>query len=179
MAGLKDGEISVSAAYTVDAPGDLTGPGLKIVKDTTSPNVVPDLTPGDHAAPKSVAAALVPAGPAALLPAAVPARAVAGIRMSGRLRLSAARRLGLSVSFLAPRGARVAVVRLIERRDGVRRRLATRTLPVRGGKRSVVSFRDASVRRRLAAGRYEVEIRSGPSPAKLGPRSTRTVQLAP
>ena len=112
-------------------------------------------------------------------PAAVPARAVAGIRITGRLRLSAARRLGISVSFLAPRGARVAEVRLIERRNGVRRRLATRTLPVRGGERVVVRLRDASVRRRLAAGRYEVEIRSGPSPAKLGPRTTRTVQLAP
>jgi len=124
------------------------------------------------------AATLVPAGPAALLPAAVPARAVAGIRITGRLRLSAARRLGIRVSFLAPRGARVAEVRLIERRNGVRRRLATRTLPVRGGRRSVVRFRDASVRRRLAAGRYEVEIRSGPSSARLGPRSIRTVRLA-
>ena len=159
-----------------DPAGNISSGSLEYSLTAAAGNPAPTGPAGAGTAGPA-AAALVPAGPAAVL--AVPARAVAGVRISGRLRLSAARRLGISVSFLAPRGARVAEVRLIERRGGVRRRLATRQLPVRGGERTVVRLRDGSVRRRLAAGRYEVEIRSGPSPAKLGPRTTRTVQLAP
>jgi hypothetical protein len=125
----------------------------------------------------AAAASLLPAGPVSL-PGLAGAQGVAGIQVSRSMRLATARRLGITVSFLAPRGSRAAEVRLIERRGGVRRRLATRQLPVRGGERVVVRLRDATVRRRLAAGRYEVEIRTGPSPANLGRRITRTVQIA-
>jgi Chitobiase/beta-hexosaminidase C-terminal domain len=120
-----------------------------------------------------VAAGLTPAQLAALA-ALRPAASQIAPRISAPRRVSArtVRRSGLLASFVAPRGARVALVRVLRVRGSRRTLVARRVVSVRGGRRTRVRIRST----RLVPGRYLIEVRVGPSRARLGrPRTVRTV----
>jgi Chitobiase/beta-hexosaminidase C-terminal domain len=93
------------------------------------------------------------------------------LRLARRVTLSGVRRRGLAVSFIPPRGARVALVRLLRQRGARRTLIARRVLRVRAGRRARVRIRS----RRFVPGTYVLEVRVGASRATLGrPSIART-----
>jgi len=87
-------------------------------------------------------------------------------------------RRGVVTSFVTPAGARYAQVRVYRLGGGERRLLATRVMAATPGRRQTARFTSASIRRRLAAGRYAIEVRTGASPARLGPAEVALVRVA-
>jgi hypothetical protein len=103
---------------------------------------------------------------------------VARLAAPGRLSARGARRNGLTASFVAPRGADYADARLY-RLDGTRRTLVARkTFATTAGRRDVARFTSAAIRRKLRAGRYVLEVRTGPALGSLGPAVTKGLRIA-
>jgi hypothetical protein len=103
---------------------------------------------------------------------------VRGLSAPARVTRTAARRRGVVASFVTPAGAGYARVRLYRVGGGQRRLLATRVMAATPGARQTARFTSAGIRRRLTAGRYAVEVRTGPSPASLGPAAIAPVRVA-
>jgi hypothetical protein len=115
---------------------------------------------------------------------ASPAPAVAPVTLKvrrpalpARMSAAAARRRGVVASFVTPSGAAYAEARLI-RLDGARRLLVgKRLMAATPGRRQVARFTTAAMRKRLAAGRYVIEVRTGPSVGRLGPAVTMRLRV--
>jgi hypothetical protein len=90
--------------------------------------------------------------------------AVRSLRVRPPPAAAAARHDGVAVSFVPRPGSRVAEVRLLSLRDGVRRPVARRVVAVRAGRRLVLQLPAPGLR----AGRYEVAVRAGASLRTLG-----------
>ncbi|HEX2104343.1 MAG TPA: chitobiase/beta-hexosaminidase C-terminal domain-containing protein [Solirubrobacteraceae bacterium] len=149
-------------AFTIVAPGTGTGTGT---------------APVPLAAPVPGLASVAAQAPAVSAVAGVTLRAT---RLSAPARLSAraARRNGVVASFVAPRGAEYAEARLY-RLAGARRTLVARkTFATSAGRRDVARFTSAAVRRKLKAGRYVLEVRTGPELTRLGPAVVRSLRIA-
>ncbi len=153
----------VLAAGTTTISVRVTDPAGNFVDRAFTYTLADPPPPAAPAAPAAVTPVLAPPAIAALAPArSLSARA---LRAARRVRARTARRAGLRVSFVAPEGARVAVVRLYRTRDGRRVLVGRRTLAVRGGARHAVRFRPA--RRAL----YLTDVRVGPDAGALGTAS--------
>ncbi len=136
--------------------------------------------------PAPAAPPAAPAPPAVATPALVPglgsahasALRVAGVSVrSSRVSLRQARREGLVVRFVGPRGAGYAEARLVRLgADGARRVVATKLMIAAGG-RQLARFTGAGVRRKLSRGRYAVEVRAGEAPTRLGAPATKLVRI--
>jgi hypothetical protein len=187
LADLGDG--TLSARLTVD---DTPVGATRIIRRDTAPPVSTPATPDPEQAPTTVPAsapgigvlgvvdarAAVPViGSLAPAGEAVTAR-VRGLSAPARVARSAARRRGVVTSFVTPAGARYAQVRVYRLGGGERRLLATRVMAATPGRRQTARFTSASIRRRLAAGRYAIEVRTGASPARLGPAEVALVRVA-
>jgi hypothetical protein len=96
------------------------------------------------------------------------------LRVGRHLRLGAAHRHGIHVTFTVPRGAKVVALRLVRRG-----RTITRVLRhVRGNRlMTVVLPRTRAGRRSLRRGVYRVEVRPGASKDDLGATTARTVRI--
>jgi hypothetical protein len=164
-------------AIAVDAAGNVSGAAafeFTILAPPAASAAPATAVPGAGV----IAPAGAPATPAA--PATTPAVTLRVRRLSAPRRLSAARarRAGLVAAFVTPAGAVAAEARLY-RLAGARRRLvATRIIAATPGRRQVARFTTASIRRKLAAGPYVLEVRTGPSPGRLGPATTLRLRIA-
>jgi hypothetical protein len=159
------GNVSAVAtlAFTVRAPDTGAGP-TSVVPGLVVLGVV------DARAAVPVIGSIDPAPPAVTL-------RVRGLSAPAHVSAAAARRRGVVTSFVTPAGARYAQVRLYRLGGDRRRLLATRVLAARPGDRQRARFTSAGIRRRLAAGRYAIEVRTGPSPARLGPPAIAPVRI--
>jgi hypothetical protein len=101
-------------------------------------------------------------------------------RLSAPARLSArgARRNGLTASFVAPAGAEYAEARLYRVVGSRRTLVARKAFAATAGRRDVARFTSAAVRRKLKAGRYVLEVRTGSALTRLGPAVVRSVRIA-
>jgi hypothetical protein len=116
--------------------------------------------PDDDDQPRPVAPRPT-AGPA---PAGADVLAVHSLRVPASVSATAARRDGVTVSFVPRPGSLVADVRLVRVPGARRRPVARRVVRVRAGRRAVVHLRAAGLR----AGRYEIVVRAGASVRTLG-----------
>jgi hypothetical protein len=176
------GQISVDRdttirAIAVDAAGNVSGEAAFALRITAAP--APPVPPVPGLAVLGVSASS--AGAATSLPSlAAPAvnLRVSRLQAPSRLTPSAARRRGLVASFVAPEAASYAEARLYRITAAGRRLVAKRVMATASGRRQVARFTTASVRRKLAAGRYVIEVRTGPSPARMGPATTVSLRIA-
>jgi hypothetical protein len=162
--------IAIDAAGNVSPVATLT---FTIVAAGTGGGTAPAILP------VPVAPVAVPP-PVTLADPPSPAVTLRVSRLSAPVRLSArgARRNGLSASFVAPRGAEYAEARLY-RLDGSRRTLVARkAFATTAGRRDVARFTSAAIRRKLKAGRYVLEVRTGPELSLLGPAVVRSLRIA-
>jgi hypothetical protein len=145
---------------TVPAPaGALPLPGLQVLGATASSSPPASVTPAASVAPATAALRV--------------SRVSAPSRRSAR----GARRNGVVASFVTPAGAEYAEARLYRVADGRRTLLAKRAFATEGGRREVARFTSAAVRRKLKAGRYRLEIRTGPSLDRLGPAVVKSMRV--
>jgi len=163
-------------AIAIDAAGNVSP-----VASLTFTIVAPGAGEAAVAAAAPVPAApVVVASPAPAAASAAPAVTLRVSRLTAPVRLTArgARRNGLTASFVAPHGAEYAEARLF-RLDGRRRTLlATKAFATTAGRRDVARFTSAAVRRKLKAGRYMLEVRTGPALGRLGPAVARSLRIA-
>jgi hypothetical protein len=140
----------------IDAAGNVTTSTLRyVVNRPPAPPVQPQ--------PQPAPIAVTP--PAIIQPSAFRPAAPSSLRIaSKRLKLSVARRKGLSASFLAPSGARVVVARLYRASGATRTLISSKRISVRAGRRYTAKFAG----RKLKAGLYLVEVRAGQSSSALG-----------
>jgi hypothetical protein len=147
---------------------------------------------GQPASTPSGAGGGAPVAPAALIPAAsvpAPSLGVAGASaarlpvatfLSGPRTIAgrAARRNGLVARFSAPRDAKRAVIRVLRRgANGRQTVLATQLATVRRGANRVV-LNGPSLRRKLKAGRYVIEVRLSQAPGgKSGAATTFSIRI--
>jgi hypothetical protein len=157
-------------AFTIRAPGSGSGTPPGSGAPPAAPRVVV-LGVVDARSAVPVIGSIAPADSAVTL-------RVRGLRAPGRVTTTRARRRGVVASFVTPSGAGYARVRLYRLGGGQRRLLATRVLAATPGQRQTARFTSAGIRRRLTAGRYAVEVRTGPSLASLGPAAIAPVRVA-
>jgi hypothetical protein len=141
----------------IDAAGNVTTSTLRYVINRPP---APPVQPAPPAPPAQRIAPPVIVQPSAVRPAAPSSLKVA----SKRLKLSAARRKGLSASFLAPSGARVVVARLYRTSGATRTLISSKRISVRAGRRYTAKFAGG----KLKTGLYLVEVRAGQSSSALG-----------
>jgi hypothetical protein len=131
--------------------------------------------PGARSAPPIAAA--IPA----LGAATGSALRVGGVSTSAR-RMSrhAARRLGVVARFVVPAGAKVVEARLVRlAAAGRRHTLAIEPMTAVPGTRMFARFTTRDARRKLAPGRYVVEVRAGEASAPLGLAATTALHITP
>lgn len=96
---------------------------------------------------------------------------VTGLRVSSTLKLSRARRNGITVSFIVPAGAKVVRVELLRGKTRLFR-TTVRAHKARTRQRVVVHAK------RLRTGNYTVAVQAGSSSSRLGPMSTHHLRLS-
>jgi hypothetical protein len=148
----------VSAGFTISAPAPVgvfapvrTVPGVGVLGASASP-----------------------------LPSVAPAAVTLKVRrltLPARMSAGAARRRGVVASFVTPAGAAYAEARLIRLQGAKRRLVGKRLMAATPGRRQVARFTTAAVRKQLAAGRYVIEVRTGPSAGRLGPAVTMRLRV--
>jgi hypothetical protein len=142
-----------------DAAGNVTTSTLRYVINRPAAPAPAAQQQAPAPAPIAQIASPVVVQPSAFRPAAPALKASVK-----RVKLSAARRKGLSASFVAPSGAKVAVARLYRTSGAKRTLLGTKRFSVRAGRRQSVKFAGG----KLKAGLYLVEVRAGASRTALG-----------
>jgi hypothetical protein len=164
-------------AIAIDAAGNVS-PDASLVFTIVAPGTgaasVIAPVPGLAAAGAGAAPALAPAAPA---PPAVTAR-VSRVSAPARLSARGARRNGLVASFVAPAGAEYAEARLYRVAGSRRTLVGTRALATTTGRREFARFTSAAMRRKLKAGRYVLEVRTGPELGRLGPAVVRSLRIS-
>jgi hypothetical protein len=148
--------------FTLVAPGSGAAGGGALVPVPAAPVLVARPAPATIADPATSAVTL----------------RVSRLTAPARLSSRGARRNGLTASFVAPGGAEYAEARLY-RLDGTRRTLVARkAFATTAGRRDVARFTSAAIRRKLKAGRYVLEVRTGPALGSLGPAVAKAVRIA-
>lgn len=162
-------------AIAIDAAGNAS-PAATLRFEIVAPGAPGGVVQPPPAAP--VAPAIAGVVTVVTVPGAQPAPALRVSRLSAPSRVSArrARRSGVTASFVVPARARYTDARLY-RLSGGRRILVAQRARVTSGGRVVARFTSASVRRRLRAGRYAIEVRTGADPARLGPAAVRSLRI--
>ncbi len=90
----------------------------------------------------------------------------------------AAHRLGVVARFVVPAGAKVVEARLVRLgAAGSRRTLAIEPMTAVPGARMLARFTSRDARRKLAPGRYVVEVRAGEAPGRLGLAATTALRI--
>jgi hypothetical protein len=153
-------------------PGGSSGPSGAPLTDVVTILQAGPVRPGAPAESLPVVAGVV----ARSTPAAAPR--VSGLRLPSSASLASVRRRGVTASFVAPPGARLAQVRLYERRGATRRLVASRAVTVRAGRRATVRFGDARLRRKLRSGSYVLTVQAGATRATLGTAVSRGLRIA-
>jgi hypothetical protein len=189
LAELGDGMLTAQLLVD-DVP---VGAAKSIRRNTAAPapapvDPTPTATPAPAAGGGSTAAAAVPVPRLAILGAtassgsfaAQPAVTMRASRVSAPSRLAAgiAKRRGVVASFVAPAGAAYAEAALYRVAGTKRTLVGKKAFATTGGRRVVARFTSAAVRRKLEAGRYVVEVRTGPARTKLGPAVTRALRIS-
>lgn len=168
-------DLPVGAARTIRRTSAAPAPA------PVDPTPAPTTGGGTAAAPVPVPGlAVLGATPSSGAATVKPAVAMRASRVSApsRLGAGAAKRRGLVASFVAPKGARYAEAALYRVAGTKRTLIAKKAFATTGGRREVARFTSAAVRRKLKAGRYVVEVRSGPARDRLGPAVVRSLRIS-
>ena len=126
-----------------------------------------------------------PAPPTAAAIPALGAATASALRVGGvstaaaRMSRHAARRHGVVARFVVPAGAKVVEARLVRLAAGRRHTLAIEPMPAVPGTRMFARFDSRDARRKLAPGRYVVEVRAGEAPRRLGLAATTALRITP
>jgi Chitobiase/beta-hexosaminidase C-terminal domain len=154
---LRVGTTTLTVRVT-DAAGNVTTSTLRYVV-----NPVPAPAPAPRAAAPAPVVQIAP--PLVVQPSAVFRPAAPSLKAAGkRVKLSVARRKGLTASFATPRGAKLVVARLYRTRGTKRTLIATKRMSVRANRRHAIKFAGG----KLKTGLYLFEVRAGASRTALG-----------
>jgi hypothetical protein len=160
LASLGGGKLTVTPVMAVPdvstgAPAHIAGVGATVNLETTPPGRAPG-SPG-HSRPKSH-----------------PTARVTAVRVAKRLSLARARKRGIRVSFVVPRGVHVARIQLSHRGKRV---FSAYIKSDRGGRRQAFTI-PARKAKHLHTARYSLAIQVGARRSALGPAVIRTIVLS-